>query len=151
MMIERGVWLVPTLAAVYHIIDLGTDGGIPAFAVEKAKRVFDSHIDSFRRARDAGVRIAAGNDGGTPGNRADNLISELKCLVQAGMSPADALDAANRSAAVMLGMSDQIGAVGKGKIADLLVLNGDPLSDISSVSKVHVVIKAGQQVSSLPA
>ena len=146
MMLERGTYLVPTLAAVHHILEAGIEAGIPAFIIEKAERVSEAHVKSFQRAQEAGVRIAAGNDGGTPFNLGDNLASELECMAAAGMSPAKALDAAHRTAAELLRMADQIGTVEPGKLADLVVLDADPLADISAVRSVHLVIKAGQPV-----
>ena len=145
-MLEQGTVFVPTLAALHQVLEAGTEAGIPAYAIEKARRATDAHLDSFRRAREAGVRIAAGNDGGTPFNRSDNLAGELECLVAAGMTPAEALDAAHGTAAALLGMADQIGTVEPGKRADLVVLDADPLADISAVRQVHMVIKAGQRV-----
>ena len=146
MMLERGTFFVPTLAALYHIIEGGLESGIPAFAVEKANRCSDAQLDSFRRAREAGVRIAAGNDGGSPLNPADNLVSELERMVAAGMSPAEALAATHNAAAELLRLADQIGTVEPGKLADLVVLDADPLADISAVRQVHIVIKAGQLI-----
>jgi imidazolonepropionase-like amidohydrolase len=146
MMLERGTFFVPTLAALYHIVEAGTKAGIPAFAIAKANRANDAHQDSFRRAHEAGIRIAAGNDGGTPFNLSDNLVSELECMVRAGMSPAEALTTAHSAAAELLRMADQIGTVEAGKLADLVVLNADPLADISALRQVHMVIKSGQPV-----
>lgn len=146
MMLERGTFLVPTLAAVHHILEGGVEAGIPAFVIEKTERVYEAHSASFQRAMEAGVRIAAGNDGGTPFNLADNLVSELECMVAAGMSPADALDTAHSTASELLRMADQIGTVEPGKLADLVVLGADPLADISALRSVHLVVKAGMPV-----
>jgi imidazolonepropionase-like amidohydrolase len=146
MMLERGTYFVPTLSAMYHILEHGPESGVPAFMIEKASRANDAHQDSFRRAREAGVLIAAGNDGGTPFNRADNLASELECMVAAGMTPAEALDTAHGSAARLLRLADQIGTVVPGKSADLVVLDADPLADISAVRRVHMVIKDGRRI-----
>jgi imidazolonepropionase-like amidohydrolase len=146
MMLEREIFLVPTLAPLYKVIERGPESGIPVFVIEKAKRVSDAHLDSFRRAREAGVRIAAGNDGGTPFNRADNLVSELERLVAAGMSCIEALAAAHSTAADLLRMAEQIGTVEPGKLADLVVLDADPQVDVSAVRQVHMVIKAGQRI-----
>jgi imidazolonepropionase-like amidohydrolase len=146
MMLELETFYVPTLAATYEIITKGPEFGIPAFIVDKAQRASDAHLDSFRRAREAGVRIAVGNDGGTPFNRADNLASELELMVAAGMSCVEALAAAHRTAAELLHMAEQIGTVKPGRLADLVVLDADPQTDISAVRQVHMVIKAGQPV-----
>lgn len=146
MMLERGTFFVPTLAALYHIIEAGEGAGIPAFMVEKSKRAKAAQLDSFTRAHEAGIRIAAGNDGGTPFNTADNLASELARMVEAGLSTTEALAAANGVAAELLHMADQIGTVEPGKLADLVVLDADPLADISALRHVHMVIKAGQRV-----
>ena len=143
LMLERVTYLVPTLAAIYHIIEGGVESGIPAYVIDKAKRAADAHLASFRRARDAGVPIAAGNDAGTPFNLADNLASELELMVAAGMTPAEALHTAHAAAAHLLRLADEIGTVEPGKRADLVVLNGDPLEDISAVRQVHLVVKAG--------
>jgi imidazolonepropionase-like amidohydrolase len=146
MMLERGTFLVPTLAALFHILQVGPEAGIPAHALEKAQRAVDAHLDSFRRAREAGVRIGAGNDGGTPFNPCSNLVSELELLVQAGMTPAEALDAAHRSAAELLRMEGEVGTIEPGKSADLVVLDSDPLADVSALRDVRMVIKGGRMV-----
>ena len=146
MMLEREIFYVPTLAAVHEVIEKGPEFGIPAPTIEKAQWARDASLDSFCRAREAGVRIAAGNDGGTPFNRADNLASELERMVAAGMSCAEALATTHGTAAELLRMAEQIGTVELGKLADLVVLDGDPLVDISAVRRVHMVIKAGQRV-----
>jgi imidazolonepropionase-like amidohydrolase len=145
MMLEQGAYFVPTLAALYYILQGGTEAGIPGFMVEKAKRAEDAQLDSFRRAREAGVRIAAGNDGGTPFNTADNLAGELECMVRAGMTPAEALHAAHSRGAHLLRLEDEIGTVEPGKLADLVVLDANPLNDISAVRQVHMVVRAGQR------
>jgi imidazolonepropionase-like amidohydrolase len=145
-MLEKGTTYVPTLAPVYEVIERGADSGIPAFMIEKARRVTDAHLDSFRRARDAGVRIAAGNDGGTPFNRADNLACELERMVDAGMSSVEALSTAHCTAAELLRMSGEIGTVEPGKQADLVVLDSDPHTDIRALRQVKMVIKAGQRI-----
>jgi imidazolonepropionase-like amidohydrolase len=146
MMLERGTFLVPTLAALHTLILAGEAFGVPAFMVEKAKRSSDAQLESFARAKKAGVRIAAGNDGGTPQNTSDNLAGELERLVASGCTPEEALLAGTGSAAVLMRMSDQIGSIEAGKLADMVVLGANPSVDISNVRKVEWVIKEGQRV-----
>jgi imidazolonepropionase-like amidohydrolase len=146
MMLERGTFLVPTLSPMYHILESGQEAGIPRYMLEKASQANDAHQESFRQAHEAGVPIAAGNDGGTPFNRADNLASELECMVANGMTPAEALDAAHRAAARLLRMDGEIGTIEPGKLADMVVLDADPLADISAVRAVRTVVKGGVRV-----
>ena len=132
---------------MHQILENGIEAGIPAWAVQKTERVKDAHHDSFFRAWKAGVPIAAGNDAGTPFNRADDLVIELECMVRAGLSTAEALDTAHRSAAVLLRMEDQIGTVEPGKLVDLVILDADPLADVGNLRQVHGVILDGKRAS----
>ena len=100
--------------------------------VTKASGVLDIHRESFRRAVRAGVRIAMGTDAGTPFNRHGANAQELALMVEGGLSPADTIVAATRSAAELLDLLDVTGTVEPGKAADLLVVDGDPLEDIGS-------------------
>jgi len=146
MMANMGTYFVPTLAGLHHIRESGTESGIPQFMMDMAVRGRDTHIEGFQRAYGRGVRIAAGNDGGGPFNRADNLAGEIECLVAAGMSFAEALEAAQTTAARLLNLEDETGTIQAGKVADLVVLDGDPMTDLSAIRRVSIVLKAGQRV-----
>jgi imidazolonepropionase-like amidohydrolase len=98
--------------------------------VTKASAVLDVHQESFRKAVRAGVRIAMGTDAGTPFNRHGANAQELALMVEGGLSPADTIVAATRSAAELLDLLDVTGTVEAGKAADLLIVDGDPLADI---------------------
>jgi imidazolonepropionase-like amidohydrolase len=151
LMVERGVVFVPTLAAPWQIVQAGEARGVPAYAVEKSRRVMDAHFRSFAAAHAAGVIIAAGNDGGTPFNPAEDLVTELRLMVEHGMTPAAALATAGSGSARALGLDDQIGVIAPGKQADLLVLDGDPLADITALARPWLVLKAGRVVFGAPA
>jgi len=146
LMLERGTYFVPTLAALHYLILAGEDFGVPRFMVEKAKRSYDAQLESFARARSAGVQIATGNDGGTPQNTSDNLAGELERFVENGYTPAQALLAATQVAARLLRMPEHIGTVEAGKLADLVVLSADPTAHISHVRQVEMVIKDGKPI-----
>lgn len=146
MMVDRGVYLVATLVAPYHIVRGGIEAGIPAYAVEKSKRVIDSHVASFDKARRAGVKIAAGTDAGTPLNAHGTLALEVELMVKAGMPVVDALRAATLTSAACLGLEDQIGSITAGKYADLLAVKGDPLADPAALYSVAAVLKGGKLV-----
>jgi imidazolonepropionase-like amidohydrolase len=152
LMRERGTVLVPTLIAPVQISRHGIAAGVPAFMVEKSDRVQSVHRESFTRALHAGVRIAMGTDAGTPFNRHGANAEELALMVAAGMTPAQALVAATRTAAELLGLAEQTGTLAPGKQADLLVVEGDPLSEIGVLSSGVVgVMRAGSWVRRSPA
>lgn len=147
LMLKRDVFYVPTLAAMHHIVTRGHEGKIPAYAVAKAREAQEAHLASFRRALAAGVKIAMGTDAATPYNYHGNNALELELMVQAGMSPLQALLSATKMGAELLGLSDKIGSLEPGKLADLLVVEGDPLADIKILQNkeaILLVMKEGQ-------
>jgi imidazolonepropionase-like amidohydrolase len=146
MMVQRGVVFVPTLAAPYQIVEAGEARGIPAYALEKSRRVIDAHRKSFEWAVSAGVTIAAGNDGGTPFNPVHDLVTEIRLMAEGGLKPLGAIRAATHGSARALGLSEQTGTIQQGKWADCLILEkgADPLEDISALSQVSMVIKRGK-------
>jgi imidazolonepropionase-like amidohydrolase len=150
LMQTRGVPLVPTLSAPVHIERQGVAAGIPAFAVEKALKVQPHHLASIRLAREAGVTIAMGTDAGTPFNRHGENLGELKLLVElCGYSPLEAIEAGTRISAGVLGVEESLGTVAEGKLADLVVVNGNPLDDIGLLSNrdnVYLVVQGGNIV-----
>ncbi len=140
MMLKLGTFLVPTLLASYRIIEHGEKGGIPEYAVRKAKQVRGDQVASFKRARDAGVKIAMGTDAGTPYNVHGENLNELPLMVQAGMPPMEAIVASTRSAAELVNMADKVGTLEVGKLADIVVVERNPLSDIDLFKDVRCIV-----------
>lgn len=142
LMHQRGTWFVPTLVAPQGVID-AADAGVPLLpaVVDKARRVIEIHRAAFRTAVQAGVRIAMGTDSGvTPHGR---NLRELALMVAGGMTPAAALEATTRSAAQLLGVDDELGTIEEGKIADLVVVSGDPYAFDDLDTRIEGVWKAG--------
>ena len=145
LMKDRGTWFVPTLVAAQGVLDAAAAGvPLPPVVVDKAHQVVEIHRTAFRRAVEAGVRIAMGTDSGvTPHGR---NLRELELMVAGGMSPLAALEATTRSAAQLLGVDDDLGTIEPGKIADLVVVSGD-IADLSGLGeRVEQVWKAGSRV-----
>jgi imidazolonepropionase-like amidohydrolase len=140
LMLETKAYLVPTLSAPYHIIKAGTKKGVPAFAVEKSKSVAKTHFRSVRKAHKAGVPIAMGTDAGTPFNLHGENLKEMELLIKTGFSPMEAIVAATQIGSEVLGLEKKMGTLEKGKLADLIIVNGDPLKDISILQKKEKII-----------
>jgi imidazolonepropionase-like amidohydrolase len=150
MMLARGVYLVPTLVAPQDVLELAAakPGLLPAYAVEKSRAVMATHRESFRRAVQAGVKVAMGTDSGV-GPHGGNA-RELALMVEhGGMTPMQAIVASSRSAAELLRRQESVGTIAAGMFADLLLVDGDPLADVSLLadrSRLALVMKGGGEV-----
>jgi len=145
LMLRRGTWFVPTLVAPQGVLD-AVDAGVslPAAVVDKARMVIDVHRAAFRRAVEAGVRIAMGTDSGvTPHGR---NLRELQLMADGGMAPAAVLEATTRSAAELLGVERDLGTIVEGKLADLVVVGGDPYDFADLADRVEQVWQSGRRV-----
>jgi len=135
MFLENNAYLIPTLAAPHNILKNGVESGIPAFVIEKTKKVAGDHYESAAKAYRAGVTIAMGTDSGTPFNLHGANMKELELLCSIGLSTMEAITAATATGARVLGLDEQIGSVERGKLADLIVVDGNPLEDITLLQR----------------
>jgi imidazolonepropionase-like amidohydrolase len=145
-MIAKGIWLVPSLKCTAIEGESGPESGIPDFVREKAREIYKTQMQSFQRALAQGVQIAAGTDAGPaylPLGR-ESLVLELALMVELGMAPMAAIEACTRQAARLLGLEADLGTLEAGKLADILLVDGDPLADIRTLDRVQTVIKGGQ-------
>ncbi len=147
LFLENKAALVPTLCAPFHILEKGAKSGIPDFVIKKTEKVKEIHLDSAKKAFQAGVTIAMGTDAGTPFNKHGGNLKELELLTQLGFTSMEAIVAATRTAAKVLGLEAQIGTLENGKLADLIIVEGDPLRDIALLQKqerIVAVMKEGK-------
>lgn len=142
LLAENGSWLVATLVAPERILHGGE--GVPDYAIRKSEEVGVAHRDSFRRALDAGIRIAAGTDAGTPFNTHGGLWRELALMHSAGMPLERVLVAATSEAAALLNI--EAGVLEAGLLADAVLLGGDPLTDPAAYRDVSLVVQDGNVV-----
>ena len=145
MMAERGTYWVPTASALHGIVENGIDAGIPADAVAKAEDAAERFEEAWEHALDADVPIAMGTDAGTPFNYFGDISAELSLMVEYGLSPPDALEAATVNAADLLGLDD-VGRVAEGHRADLVVLDADPNADAGAWRDPDAVFLGGERV-----
>jgi imidazolonepropionase-like amidohydrolase len=145
LMAERGIALVPTIACDRAIVNAGTAAGIPAHVVEDCARLAPDLERVVRRAIALGVPIAAGNDGGAPLTHPGDIVDELEVYVELGMDPLAALTSATTATADLFGLRG-VGLLEPGAAADLLLVDGDPLTSISHLRNPVHVIAAGTLV-----
>jgi len=146
LMNHHAVYMVPTLSALSTTAACRRGCGIPDSALDKAKAMTKRHQASFKQARRHGLLIAMGTDAGTPFNYHGENAQELERMVAFGMSPMEAILASTSSAARLIGIQETVGTIERGKAADLIVIDGNPLKKIELLrdrSRIMGVMKRG--------
>jgi len=146
-MATRGIFYVPTVDHNRYYADIATEMKWEAGTEEKLREFVQRNLETVRQAHRAGVTIVMGSD--AVNSMFGQNTRELDWFVKAGMTPEQALRTTTANAAAMLKMTGQIGCGQPGCFADLIAVEGDPLKDISTVTKpgaVRWVMKAGKQV-----
>jgi imidazolonepropionase-like amidohydrolase len=150
LMQAHGVYMVPTLSALARTAACRRGCGIPDSALDKAKAMTKRHQTSFRQAHQRGLLIAMGTDAGTPFNAHGDNAQELERMVAFGMNPMEAIIASTSAAARLIGLHDEVGTIARGKKADLILIEGNPLRKIELLCDRHRiagVMKDGRFVS----
>ncbi|MEI6460267.1 MAG: amidohydrolase family protein [Pseudomonadota bacterium] len=137
MMVAKGIYYVPTIYVGQYVAEGRAKAGAPVW-LDMVK----IHEETFRRALKAGVKIAFGTDiGGF--DWGTNPAIEFAHMVRFGMTPEQALRSATVVAAELLGVSDRVGTLEAGKVADIVAVKGNPLEDVTRLEHVDFVLKAG--------
>lgn len=144
LMLEHGTWLVPTLTAGDTTDQMAADPRIPQAVRDKLKSLGRPEKASFRRAAEAGVKVAMGTD--CPVAPHGTNLRELVLMAENGLTPQQALMTATSSAAELMGLSDQLGTLEAGKRADVVLLEGDPFDFEKLPQRVKGVYKDGVRV-----
>ncbi len=139
LMEQKGTWLVPTLFCFQHDLQTGTSQGRDPVSFAKGVAIVKEQGPAFHRALAHHLKIAYGVD-----DDVDFVSKEFGALVSGGMTPIDALRAATVNGAELLGRSAEIGTLEPGKFADIVAVEGDPLTDITVMEKVVFVMKGGE-------
>ena len=150
LMKRYGVFMVPTLSALATTVAHRTGCGVSQSALDKAKAMTKHHQASFKKAHHSGILIAMGTDAGTPFNFHGENAQELDRMVAFGMTPMEAIVASTSAAARLLGIQDQVGTIARGKQADLVLVDGNPLKRIELLQnrrRIVGVMQAGKFVS----
>jgi imidazolonepropionase-like amidohydrolase len=149
MMLDGGNALVPTLIAPHWVIRHAEAGRMPKYAIDKARAVIEDHRASVRMAIESGVKIAFGTDTGVGPHGSNG--EEFLLMRELGMEPIDCIRAATALAAETIGMKG-VGKLEPGAWGDLIGVAGDPVADLTLLSKpdnVRLVVKGGEVVKAL--
>ena len=144
LMKEHGTTLVPTFIAADRIIVKGKEIGTADWAIAKAKQVYERAAWGFGRCIEEGIPVAFGTDSGTPHNFHGKQAYEFELMCRHGMTPVQALTAATKTASQLMRKEDQVGSIEKGKLADIAAFEGDPMTDISAMTRCSFVMKGGK-------
>jgi len=145
-MVEKDVFLIPTLSYGKKVEEMGSASGLPDYIMEKALASRKKRLVSFGNAVAGGVKYALGSDSGMPMAEHGKNAFEMYAMVEAGLSPMQAIMSATSYAAECIGLEKEIGTLERGKAADIVVVAGDPLEDISvlqDIDKIRYVMKDG--------
>lgn len=138
---QRGAFIVPNPYTNAYMLERGTAGGYQPYQLQKAKEVYTLKLESTRKAIRAGVQIAYGTDAGVQPHGANG--KQFAILVDAGMTPLQAIQAATLVDAKLFRMEGKVGTLRPGAFADLIAVRGDPLQDIRTLERPVFVMKEG--------
>lgn len=148
LMVKRKIVLEPTTLCIRLIPEFGR-GDMLDEMVDKAAAYCEVKVREFKMVLDKGVTVSFASDTGVPYMLHGNNARELASLVELGMSPMDAIVAGTKTAAHAIGIGDQIGTIEEGKMADIILVDGDPTKNIEVLhteDKIKLVMKGGETI-----
>ncbi len=149
MMKAHGTFLVPTVGVVDAQLELHKNVPLTAEQRQRRDEFLQRIQQSLQQARQLGVKIASGFDASTPAGQGRNA-DQLVAMAKRGMPLLEVIRAATLNAAELMGWQEDVGAIEAGKYADLIAVEGNPLTDIAVLQKVEFVMKGGQIVKHTP-
>jgi imidazolonepropionase-like amidohydrolase len=140
----RPVWFSMDIYNTDYTQAEGAKNGVLEDNLRKDREVAQIQRDNFRKAHKAGVKMVFGSDAGVMPH--GEIGKQFKTMVQYGMTPLEAIQAATRNAAQALGREKDVGAIAVGRFADIVAVDGDPLADVGELASVDAVVKGGKLV-----
>ena len=147
--LKVGTYLVPTLTVMNRILIDGATAGIPEFMIENVRKRTEQHHQYVKYIHDIGGNLACGTDAGSLLTPHGSARSEVVLFVKCGLTPLQAIQAATQGTARLLDIEDTVGTLQPGKLADVVVVNGDILGNIEELevdSNIRSVLAGGRLV-----
>lgn len=140
----RPVWFSMDIYNTDYTQAEGAKNGVLEDNLRKDREIAQIQRDNFRKAHKAGVKMVFGSDAGVMPH--GQVGGQFRTMVQYGMTPMEAIQAATRNAAQALGREKDVGAIAVGRFADLVAVAGDPLADVGELASVDAVVKGGNRI-----
>jgi imidazolonepropionase-like amidohydrolase len=141
---ERGTWLAMDIFNTEYTQAEGAKNGVLEDNLRKDREIAQLQRDNFRAAHRAGVKMVFATDAGVMPH--GTAAGQFRWMVQYGMTPMEAIQAATRNAAQALGREKDVGAIAVGRYGDIVAVDGDPIADVRRLETVSTVIKGGEVV-----
>ena len=141
---KQPVWLAMDIYNTEYTQSEGKKNGVLESNLRKDREIAQAQRDNFRKAYKAGVRMVFASDAGVMPH--GQVGRQFATMVEYGMTPLDAIRAATLNAAQALGQEGDVGQIAAGRYADMVAVDGDPLSNVRLLEQVSAVVKGGQQV-----
>ena len=145
-MAEKGTVLVPTMSTWDNRLQHAVSWGLTKDEIRASEMRREASIASFKRCLEAGVKVAAGTDAGGCPVRHGTLVREMEVMIEAGLTNMQAIEAATRTPAELAGTINNVGTIEVGKLADLILVDGDPLDDIAALRNIWAVFQGGRRI-----
>ena len=140
----RPVWFSMDIYNTEYTQAEGAKNGVLEDNLRKDREVAQIQRDNFRKAHKAGVKMVFGSDAGVMPH--GEIGKQFRVMVEYGMSPLEAIQAATRNAGQALGREKDVGAIEVGRFADIIAVDGDPLSNVRELESVDAVVKGGKRI-----
>ncbi len=140
----RPVWFSMDIYNTEYTQSEGAKNGVLEDNLRKDREVAQIQRDNFRKAHKAGVKMVFGSDAGVMPHAL--VGGQFKTMVEYGMTPIEAIQAATRNGAMALGREKDVGAIAVGRFADIIAVDGDPLADVRELESVDAVVKSGKLI-----
>jgi imidazolonepropionase-like amidohydrolase len=140
----RPVWFSMDIYNTEYTQAEGAKNGVLEDNLRKDREVAQIQRDNFRKAHKAGVKMVFGSDAGVMPH--GEIGKQFRVMVEYGMTPLEAIQAATRNGAQALGREKDVGAISVGRFADIIAVDGDPLADVRELESVDAVVKSGKLI-----